>query len=185
MGNVGLYISPKPSRLHCKLHAPCKNATVKVDGGLYNAEVWLNNGKQEFFAGDVKVLDASQVEGQTTLVGNDNNNIIYGSKGKSSLCGGNSSSNDTLIGGAGQDIFFYAKGNGKDVISGATADDTVNLFNMNLEQISGVDVNNSAVTINFKDGGSLTVNGDTGGLTYKIGGENYIVDQSTRNWTKK
>ncbi len=54
-----------------------------------------------------------------------------------------------------------------------------------MNQISGIDITNAAVKINFTDGGSLTVNGDTSGLTYKVGGENYIVNQSTRNWTKK
>ena len=57
-------------------NAQGKNATVKVDSSLYNAEVWLNNGRQEFFTGDIKVLDASQVEGRTTLVGNDNDNTV-------------------------------------------------------------------------------------------------------------
>ena len=99
--------------------------------------------------------------------------------------GSSADGNDTLIGGAGREVFFYLKGNGKDIISGATSDDVVNLYEMTLEDIGGVEVNNSAVSINFKDGGSLTINGDTSGLTYRIGGENYIVNQSTRNWTKK
>ena len=51
----------------------------------------------------------------------------------------------------------------------ATSEDVVNLYGMTLEDIGGVEVNNSAVTLNFKDGGSLTINGDTSGLTYKIG----------------
>ncbi|MBQ7629956.1 MAG: hypothetical protein IJS81_07060, partial [Selenomonadaceae bacterium] len=166
-------------------YAAGKNATLTVDGSVQTAEIWLNGAKGEYYTGDIKVLDAAQVEGRTTLVGNDYDNVIIASKGDSSMWGGNSSSNDTLIGGEGSDNFFYTYGNGKDTINNAADNDTVNLFNMNLEEISNVEVNESAVKINFTDGGSLTINGNTSGLTYKVGGENYIVNQSTRNWTKK
>ncbi len=83
-------------------------------------------------------MDAAQVEDRTTLVGNDYNNVLIASKGDSSVWGGNSSSNDTLIGGEGADNFFYTFGNGNDSIHNAAADDTVNLFGVELEQISGV-----------------------------------------------
>lgn len=131
-------------------------------------------------------MDASQVECRTTLVGNDYDNVIIASKGDSSMWGGNSSSNDTLIGGDGSDNFFYTFGNGKDTINNAADNDTVNLFDVNLEQISNVEVNMSAIKINFTDGGSLTINGNTSGLKYRLGnGDIYTVNQNTREWTKK
>ena len=167
-------------------YATGKNATLTVDGSVQTAEIWLNGAKGEYYTGDIKVLDASQVEGRTTLVGNDYDNVIIASKGDSSMWGGNSSSNDTLIGGEGSDNFFYTYGNGNDSINNAADNDTVNLFDVNLEQISNVEANMSAIKINFTDGGSLTVNGDTSGLRYRLGnGDIYTVNQNTREWTKK
>lgn len=82
--------------------------------------------------------------------------------------------------------FFYTYGNGKDTINNAADNDTVNLFDVNLEQIINVEVNTSAVKINFTDGGSLTINGNTSGLRYRLGnGDIYTVNQNTREWTKK
>lgn len=66
-------------------YATGKNATLTVDGSVQTAEIWLNGTKGEYYTGDIKVLDASQVEGRTTLVGNDYDNVIIASKGDSSM----------------------------------------------------------------------------------------------------
>lgn len=128
--------------------------------------------------------NAVKVDAAEILIGADNaDNQIYAGNAGSSLWGGNGGS-DVLTGGDGYDEFFYAIGSGNDVVKNAGSDDIVNLLEVSLEQISGVDVQANEVTLNFTDGGSLKVEGNSG-TGYKLGDVVYTVDQNTGQWSQK
>jgi beta-glucanase (GH16 family) len=57
--------------------------------------------------------------------GNDLDNIISGASGSQTIDGGHG--NDVLTGGGGADTFIFTKGNGSDLITDFSADDTVRL----------------------------------------------------------
>ena len=98
--------------------------------------------------------------------------------------------NDTLIGGAGADMFFYGVtgGNeGNDTISGVTEDDTVNLFGITLDQIdlNNTVANKSTITVKFNDGGSLSM--ASAGQTFILANDSnqsYKYDKDESAWVQ-
>ena len=169
-----------------------KNATVSVSSDLYNAEV--NLGDNGSFAGDIKVLNASGVQGNTTLMGNSNDNTIFGSSENSSMWGG-AIGNDTLVGGEGLNAFFYGKNNGNDVAVNVDGNDIVNLYDISIDDIEitsetgGEMIGNNAVTITLKDsagGGTLTVQTSDNGTGFRMAnGQTYVADHQNRTWSVK
>ena len=130
-----------------------KNATVQVADDIYNAEMWLNNPAQ--FYGNIKEVNASKMEGNATIAGNDENNIIRGSQGNSSLWG--AGGNDSLVGGSGSNVFWYGFAEGNDTISNANAGDTINLYNITLEQIKSAELTGRVAKLTFTNDETLTV----------------------------
>ena len=171
-----------------------KGSASITASGSSRITMWLNGdadlsaayggGKQ--YIGDYKYISAKSATAAVVLAGNENtDNVITAGKSGSVLWGGGIS-NDTLIGGDGVDKFYYMRNNGNDVIQKATANDVVVLDGMEMSDITSTDVSSSAVTLNFSDGGSLTLNTNSG-TTFKVGGENgaaYVTDGSG-NWTRK
>ena len=132
-------------------------------------------------SGDIDGRGKSQAE---IMIGGDNaDNQMYAGEGASSLWGGNGG-NDVMIGGEGYTEFVYAIGSGNDVVQNSVESDMINLLGVSLEQITNVDVNIGEVNINFVDGGSLKVEGNTG-VGYKLGDVVYTVNQSTGEWSTK
>ena len=155
--------------------ATARNATLTVNE---SAEIWLDGSHGKTFVG-VKVLDASNAEGNTSLVGNDSDNTILAGNGDASLWGGNGG-DDLLQGGAGKNTFFYTNGN--DTIAGANDGDEIILSGVTLEQISGTSIATDAVTINFKDGGALQVN-SAADVTYQLAdGTKFSADHEQSAW---
>ena len=171
-----------------------RNATLTADSGLDSVEVWLNNNRDfstNTFVGDISVLNASAVEGKSTLVGNGYNNSIVGSSENSSMWGGDShEANDTLIGGAGADWFWYGKNEGNDVISGVDENDVINLYNVNIadvEEYKNWNITNNSISFNLKDGGSLTIQSNNSGVGFKFADDanTYAIDQRTKEYYTK
>ena len=106
---------------------------------------------------------------------------IYAADAGSSMWGGNGG-NDIMMGGAGYDEYFYAVGNGNDIVQNAYGYDVVNMSSVSLEQISYVNVNVGSVDINFNDGGSLRVQGDSS-VGYRLNSATYAVNQYTGEWS--
>ena len=131
-----------------------KNATVEVASDIYNAEIWLNNPTQ--FYGNIKEVNASKMEGNATIAGNDENNVIRGSQGNSSLWGG-AGGNDSLVGGSGSNVFWYGFAEGNDTISNANAGDTINLYNITLDQIKTAELTGKVAKLTFTNDETLTV----------------------------
>ena len=165
---------------------------VKLSGG----DLEIQNCRDKFIgysAGDNNVVAYSYlasgggtIDGRgknqaEIMIGADNsdNQILAGSGG-SSLWGGNGG-NDTLSGGEGYDEFFFAMGSGNDVVQNASSNDMINLLGVSLSQISGFSYDNSSVTLNFNDGGSLRVEGNTG-IGYRLENQTHACNQATGEW---
>ena len=96
------------------------------------------------------------------LIGNDLNNKIFASQGDE-LWG---SAGDDELYGAGNNIFRYGLKDGKDVIYNSVTDDKVNLYNISIDDIIGVDYNENNLNINLADGGSLKIVGENGASNF-------------------
>ena len=130
-------------------------------------------------------IDSRNSWGGNRLIGNSNDNVIYASLyGDGDQLWGGAGGNDTLVGGAGYDEFFYSAGSGNDVVQNANSDDVINLLGVSLSQISGVNVNLNEVNINFNDGGSLRVEGNSN-VGYRLENQTYVCNQSTGEWSVK
>ena len=130
-------------------------------------------------------MSAANYEGTATLVGSGTkNNVITASSEGTSMWGGGAS-NDTLIGGNGDDYFWYTYGSGKDEIQGATENDVVVLEGISLDLITAADVSNNAIKISFEDGGtlSLNTNAETVFRVGGLGGTAYTYDKSSKEWS--
>ncbi len=161
--------------------ATSQNASLTVGE---SAEIWLDGSHGKTFVGDIRTLDALTAEGNTSLVGNALDNTILAGNGDSSLWGGNAG-NDFMQGGAGKNTFFYTIGNGSDSIAGANNGDVVYLSQVTLEQIASTNITADAVTLNFKDGGSLQVNSNAD-ITYQLAdGSKFSANHAQAVWLLK
>ena len=161
-----------------------KEASITVDNeNVNNAIIWLGTPERNgnVFIGDIKTVDASGFEGTAELAGNDANNTIYGGEDRNSLWGGNGG--DDLIVGGGQNMFFYALGNGNDTISGVKDGDTVYLAAVALEDIGDTEFNSDSITINFSDGGKLQINDGGANVGIVVGEQTYYVNNDRSSYT--
>ena len=129
------------------------------------------------------VVPATNSTGEMLLAGNDLDNTILAGDGNASLWGGDDG-DDLLIGGNGQNTFYYNLGNGNDTIQNANDGDIVDLTNITPDEISSTKIISTGVTINFVDGGQLNVAG-TAAVDFRINGETYAANHDTTQWTKK
>lgn len=127
------------------------------------------------------VIDGRGFGTYEVIVGSDNvANQIFADTAGSSLWGGRGSSNDDLYGNIGTDEYVYAYGNGQDNIYQAGSEDTVNLLNVSLDQISGATIFDNGVNLQFTDGGSLHISGQVG--NFKLEGQVYHADYQNKTW---
>lgn len=160
-------------------------SSLTVDSSVNSVEIWLDNSHGTQFLGNIRTLNASDVEGTTSLVGNEFDDTIIAGQGDASLWGGFSTSNDLLIGGNSCNTFFYCMGNGNDTIQVANDCDFVILSDILLDQIISTNITTDAVAINFKDGGSLEINGSDD-VTYQIAdGSKFFANHENLNWNFK
>ena len=131
-------------------------------GSKVTAEIWADSLNETFTIDAISAKDNSNA---LILAGTYSNpNTIYGGSGNSSLWGGLNNFNDTLVGGSGSEMFWYGKNDGSDVIQGATSNDTVNLYDVNLDAITEINISSNQIFLRFDTGLTLTIN-DGGGLT--------------------
>ena len=110
-----------------------------------------------------------------TLSGQSGNDILRGGKGNDSLSGGKG--NDSLWGDAGNDTFYYASGDGKDIIYGFQDGDTLTLdgldFTGSYHSLTGalvVKVTGGSVTFRDFDAQTFHING----ASYSISGKKLV-----------
>ncbi len=118
------------------------------------------------------------------ITGSDNvSNQIFAAESGSSLWGGRGNSNDDLYGNLGIDEYIYSYGNGQDNIFQSGNEDTIHLLNISLNQISGAEIKDNGVNLQFTDGGSLNISGQVG--TFALGGQHYGANYQSKTWYAK
>ena len=141
----------------------------RLDGEAGNDKIYGGTGDDLLYGNEGNDL-LSGNEGNDTLYGGANYDTIYGGAGNDMLTGGKG--NDSLWGGDDDDVFIYAKGDGKDVIFGFEDGDTLTLDNLAFTS----SYKNNVVSLTFNDGGSITLKEFTAttfhidNSTYKISG---------------
>lgn len=167
------------------------NATLNVSSAIEgDVVIWLDDDAaaendvevSAIFAGDIKVIDATNSDATAQLAGNELDNKIYAGNGDASLWGGNGG-DDLLVGGAAQNIFFYTLGNGNDTVTGVNDGDSVILAGVKLEEIIGADFTNNALTLNFSDGGTLTVNDRGKDVGFVVEDQTFYVDSEREGFS--
>ena len=167
------------------------NDILKVDSSLTNVNIWLKdrNFDTNYYYG-VRVIDASSVQDtHSTLVGDSNsNNIVYsaGSGSTNSLWGAGGQSN-TLIGGDGDDTFFYYRSVGysdndgvqhgsNDVFQNVGTEDLIWLRDVTLNDINAATTSegivSGRVTVGLNDGSALTVTTSSQSANFRISNGN-------------
>ena len=155
-----------------------ENASITVDNTTAKeAVIWLGTPERDgsVYKGDIKTIDASGFDSKAELAGNELDNTIFGGDYKNSMWGGNGG-NDLLVGGAGENTFFYANGNGNDEIQGVNDGDVIYFSGVTLEDITGADFDDSAVTVKFKDEGTLKVNEAGKEVDFIVGEQTFRVN---------
>lgn len=82
---------------------------------------------------------------------------IYAPDEGGQLWGGNGFVSDTLIGGAGKDIFIGGKEQGSDTFLNVSSTDEVRLTDVTLNDISKISKNADTITISLNNGNVLTI----------------------------
>ena len=118
----------------------------KIIGTVNKNVIYGNGGKDTLRANDKKSTlyggtGADKLfggNGNDSLRGGWGNDSLWGGTGADKLFGGDAADyldggagNDTLSGATGADIFYYSKGDGKDVIFGFDDNNTLTLDNLN------------------------------------------------------
>ena len=118
-------------------------------------------------------IDASNIENDVEVIGNNKNNKIYGGKGNDILNGG--AGNDTLTGGNGEDIFAYEGGN--DVIADCTENEDTIELSAGVE-IASYSVSGKDLVLKTNNKGSIKVkNGKTQAVKISDG-DNFVIYQN-------
>ena len=153
--------------------------TLKVADSRRNM-IFLNGDYGQIFY-DIDCVDASESTGNNNIAGQTNRNIeIKSGSGNSTLWGGSGMSDDTLIGGDGIDRFMFGRQEGNDLIIGAGDNDTVDLYNINLTDLTAIEPEGSSFTARFNNGEySLTLENYSASTTFRL------ADNSTWNYSKK
>ena len=187
--------------------------TLNVGNEIANANVWLDgtngtydtNADEQYYRGIAVVNASAETNTNVALAGNGNNNTLYGGGigTNNSLWGG--AGNNVLNGSTeGQDTFFYVRNAGAylqgvdDTVTGGN--DTVYNYNLDkgdivwlgdttVDDILNTEVGDNSVVVNFKNGGSLTVEGsDDVRFLINSGTESWVTNkdsESDNKWTKE
>ena len=168
--------------------ADSANATLQVDSSVEAAQVWLNdmgNGLHgTYYLGDITVVDGSKSAGQLILTGNDLDNTVTGGAGTNSIWGGYGYDSDVMIGGNGQNTFFFGLVNGNDVIQGAHDGDVIDLTTIKTSDIVGTQITEGTAAVGLWDGSVLEVRSNAA-VEYKTADGTYIADHASGQWVKK
>ena len=91
---------------------------------------------------------------------------------------------DTLRSSSGsKTMFWWGAGEGNDVVVSASADDSVNLYNLKLSDVdvANSSITNSGVSLALNDGSKLTVQ-TSRDMTFSIDGQSWTAQHSSKEW---
>ena len=151
--------------------------TLSVNTANSSNSIFLTD---EHFS-NINVLSAKYSSSRNILAGNYLDNEIIGGSGDSSMWGGEGGSNDVLTGGDSTNMFWYGQGEGNDIINNADSNDSVNLYNISLNDIVSVEDFQSGLKINMSSG-SLTINATETPKCMLADGTAYRYDRNNSNW---
>ena len=159
------------------------NDTVKFSSSTSEVNLWLD---QQTAYASIETFDASSVSGNVLIAGTAASETLKGGIGESSLWGGAGNGKDVLIGSSsGTNTFFYGLGNGSDSISGSSKD-TVNLFDIQLSDLTAADVDttNRKVVFTTTSGDTVSVSG--GVKDFVVGGQTFTTNYASKSdWSLK
>ena len=123
-------------------------------------------------------IDATGSTGDVVLVGNANSDLLLAGAGKSSIWGG-IDGNDTMQGGAAQDMFWFGEGDGKDVVWNFTtgSGETADVLALYRGALRSVNRNGIMLTFNMAESNRLTVTTDSlgdGTILYTLDGKTIL-----------
>ena len=160
------------------------NNTLQVSDNRTNM-IWFDGSYGQNFLG-INVIDASTSKGNNQLMGPNNLDMqIIGGEGQSTLWGGGGYFNDTLTGGSGSESFWFGKYEGNDIINGAADSDTINLYNINLSDVTSTESISGGFKVGFENGAySLSVQNSSGTPTFTLAdGSSWIYKNNS--WSAK
>lgn len=117
------------------------------------------------------------------IAANVQSNYIKAGNGQTSLWGG-TGGYDTLESGGNQTMFWYGKNDGDDVIINAHDYDTINLYDVNLSDVTSFNISENSYSLGFNTGNFLTVY-DKNSLTPAMqlaDGSRYAYNRTTGSW---
>ncbi len=144
--------------------------TLFVNG---SAEIWSID--EEKFK-DLEVVDASGSYGYNIIVGNSSINKLIAGKGGSAMWGYGATS-DTLVGGDGDDVFWYGNGDGNDVIENASDTDKIFFHNFGVADVTGISVHDE-YTLIYVPNGLVRYSNSTNPTVTFSDGSNYKCDRT-------
>jgi len=146
------------------------NDKLIVDSSTSGAEIYLDGSADVKYYG-ISEVDASEAKGRVILYGNDLDNVLTSGGDNATLWGGDSASNDELIGSDARDTFLFGQGGGNDTISNfENGNDKVKLLDVTLDDIVGAFSGDNSISIELSDGSKLTVEseGSLDGATFQF-----------------
>lgn len=182
--------------------------TLTVDNTASNVWLWLDGSQNggEFYRGIGVVNASSATNTNISIAGSaDNNTIIGGGEGTFNFLWGGAGDNSLVGSEAGKDWFLYYKdsassiqgaagmGGNHDTVEGYdNTNDIIFLGDITIDDINeaamvqsgNLGIGENAVTVEFKNGGSLTVNGTSDTTFHMANGGIYTADRSSGQWVK-
>lgn len=158
---------------------------ISVTSG-FNGDLWMIDGYEgtNYNNQNIQNIDARQNSNTMIIAANYQANNIKAGAGKTSLWGGNGGSADTLESGGNQTMFWYGKNDGFDVLVNAHDYDTINLYDVNLSDVTSFSVSDGSYSLGFNTGNFLTVY-DRNALTPAMqlaDGNRYAYNRATGSW---
>lgn len=183
--------------------------TLTIDNTAANVWLWLDGSQNggEYYRG-IGAVDASTATNTNiSVAGSADNNTIYGGgEGTFNYLWGGAGDNLLVGQDAGKDYFLYYKdsasyisgastqaGGNHDTIQGYdNTNDIIWLGDITIDDINeagmvqsgNLGIAEDKVTVEFKNGGSLTVNGTSNTTFYMADGSAYTADRESGQWVK-
>ena len=150
-----------------------KSGTTINVSSTYNGGVWLTGfdiiNWTECYADStaIEVNASSDTQSDRVIVGNTQGNVLRAGYNGAWMWGW--AGNDTLYGGGGSDMYWFGKGEGSDVIENCDASDIVNLWSINLSDITSIETDSdNNFSIGISDGNTLKVNTSGTSTTFQL-----------------